>query len=73
MVQAIGSFGDVERGEDGLVDLSGGPAADVAAAVQEHIEEADGTRVVDCDARIANRAGQGEALQVAAAGSRHGC
>ena len=66
MVQAIGSFGDVECGEDGLVDLPGGPAADVTAAVQEHLEEADDARVVDLDAGIANRAdgdGQGEALQ----------
>jgi hypothetical protein len=66
LVHAIGSFGDVERGEDGLVDLSGGPAADVTAAVQEHLEEADDAWVVDLDAGIANRAdgdGQGEALQ----------
>ena len=66
LVQAIGSVVDVECGEDGLVDLPGGPAADVTAAVQEHLEEADDARVVDLDAGIANRAdgdGQGEALQ----------
>src|SRR3984893_7134995 len=66
LVQAIGFVGDVECGEDGLVDLFGGPAADMTAAVQEHLEEADDARVVDLDAGIANRADgdrQGEALQ----------
>ncbi len=48
------------------MDLPRGPAADVTAAVQEHLEEADDARVVDLDAGIANRADgdrQGEALQ----------
>jgi len=31
LVQAIGFVGDVECGEDGLVDLFGGPAADMTA------------------------------------------
>src|ERR1700722_871743 len=56
LVQAIGFVGDVECGEDGLVDLFGGPAADMTAAVQEHLEEADDARVVDLDAGIADRA-----------------
>jgi hypothetical protein len=55
-----------ERGEGGLLDLPGGPAADVTAAIEEHLEEADDARAVDLDAWIAYRADgdrQGEALQ----------
>ena len=66
MVKAVGFLGEVEGGEDGLVDLFGGPAADVAAAVQKDLEEADDARVVDLDAGITNRAdgdGKGKALQ----------
>src|SRR6266404_269321 len=49
-----------------MVDLLGGPAADVTAAMQEDFKEADDARVVDLDAGIADRADgdrQGEALQ----------
>ena len=66
LVEAVGGVGEVERGEDGAVDLLGGPAADVTAAMQEHFEQADDAGVVDLDAGIAHRADgdrQGEALQ----------
>src|SRR4029077_20323047 len=56
----------MEGGEDGVVDLLGGPAADMTAAMQEDFEQADDARVVDLDPRIAHRADgdrQGEALQ----------
>src|SRR5258705_1424656 len=56
----------MEGGEDGVVDLLGGPAADMTAAMQEDFEEADDARVVDLDPGIADRAKggrQGEALQ----------
>jgi len=33
-------IGEIECGEDGLVDLLGGPTADVSAAVQENLEQA---------------------------------
>src|SRR6202047_4057932 len=49
-----------------MVDLLGGPAADVTAAMQEDFKEADDARVVDLDAGIADRADgdrQSEALQ----------
>src|SRR2546423_8748380 len=49
-----------------MVDLLGGPAADMTAAVQEDFKQADDARVVDLDAGIADRADgdrQGEALQ----------
>ena len=44
LVQAVSSLGEMEGGEDGLVDLLGGPAADVSAAVQENLEQADDAR-----------------------------
>ena len=37
LVQTVSLFGEMEGGEDGLVDLLGGPAADVSAAVQENL------------------------------------
>src|ERR1700751_2570312 len=49
-----------------MVDLLGGPAADMTAAMQEHFEQADDAGVVDLDPGIADRADgdwQGEALQ----------
>src|SRR5689334_3812365 len=49
-----------------MVDLLGGPAADMSAAMQEDFEQADNAGVVDLDAGIAHRADgdwQGEALQ----------
>src|SRR5437764_4892006 len=66
LVQAVGSLGEVEGREDGVVDLLGGPAADLTAAVQEDLEQADDARIVDFDPGIADRADgdrQGEALQ----------
>jgi hypothetical protein len=56
----------VEGGEDGVVDLFGGPSAEASATVQEDFEETDDARIVDLDAGVANRADgdwQGEALQ----------
>ena len=66
LVEAVGAVGEVEGGEYGVVDLLGGPAADMAAAMQEDFEQADDARVVDLDPGIADRADgdrQGEALQ----------
>jgi hypothetical protein len=61
LVQAVSLLGEMEGGEDGLVDLLSGPTADVSAAVQENLEEADDARVVDSDSRISDRAdGDGE-------------
>ena len=66
LVQAIGGIGDLERGQDGLVDLPSRPAADVGASMLENLEQADDTGVVDFDAGIADRPNgnwQGDALQ----------
>ena len=66
LVQPVGAVGEVEGGEDGVVDLLGGPAADLTTAVQEDLEEADDAGVVDLDPGIADCADsdwKGEALQ----------
>ena len=47
------------------MDLLGGPTADVRAAVQENLEQADHAHVMDFDSRISDRAdgdGKGNAL-----------
>ena len=54
-----------------MVDLLGGPAADMTAAMQEDFEEADDARVVDLDPGIADRA-KGGRQGAAAAESRRG-
>src|ERR1700737_197509 len=56
LVEPVGAVGEAEGGEDGVVDLLGGPAADLTTAVQEDLEEADDTGVVDLDPGIADRA-----------------
>jgi hypothetical protein len=39
-----------------VVDLLGGPAADMTAAMEEEFEQADNARIVDLDPGIAHRA-----------------
>ena len=51
LVRAVSSLGEMEGSEDGLVDLLGGPTADVSAAVQESLEQADDAHIVDFDSR----------------------
>src|SRR5215813_3569445 len=66
LVQAVGPVGEVEAGKNGVVDLFGGPAAEMSAAMQEDFKEADQAGVVDLDPGIANRTDgdrKGEALQ----------
>ena len=38
LVQPVGAVGEVEGGEDGVVDVLGGPASDLTTAVQEDLE-----------------------------------
>lgn len=40
----------MEGGQDGTVDLLGGPAADGRAAMQQDLHEPDHARVVDLEA-----------------------
>src|SRR5438445_1903283 len=41
LVQPVGAVGEAEGGEDGVVDVLGGPATDLTTAMQEEREEAD--------------------------------
>ena len=66
LVDAVASVGEMEGGDNGLMDLLGGPATDVAATMQEDLEQADDARIMELDAGIADRAdgdGEGEPLQ----------
>ena len=49
LVETVGVVGEIKSGEDGLVDLLGGPAAEVSAGMQEGFEEADEAGIVDLD------------------------
>ena len=65
LVQAVSSLGEMEGGEDGPMDLLGGPTAHMRAAVQENLEQADHAHVMDFGSRISDRAdgdGEGNAL-----------
>jgi hypothetical protein len=66
LVQPVAAVGEVEGGEDGVVDLLGGPAADLTTAVQEDLEEADDAGIADLNPGIADRGDsdwKAEALQ----------
>src|SRR4029077_8469887 len=66
LVEAVGAGGEGEAGQDGVVDLPGGPAADVAAGMEQHFEQANDARLVDLDPWIADRTNggrEGEALE----------
>src|SRR5262249_20252866 len=52
LVEAVSVGREIERLEDGRVDVAGGPAADLRAGVQKNLEETDDTGVVDFDARV---------------------
>jgi hypothetical protein len=66
LVDGVASVGELEGGDNGLMDLFGGPATDVTATVQEDLEQADDARILELDAGIADRAdgnGESETLQ----------
>lgn len=66
LIQTVGFGRELERGEDGFVDLFGRPAADGVAAMEENLQQSDNPGVVDFDSGIAYGAdgdGQGEPLQ----------
>ena len=56
LVESVLFRGKLERGDDGLMNLFGGPAADGAAVMQENLQQSDDPRVMDFDAGIANGA-----------------
>jgi len=66
LVQVVPLCAEPEAGEDHLMELLRGPAADGGAGMQQHLHEADHAGVVNLDAGVLGGAdgdGQGEALQ----------
>ena len=66
LVEAVCVCREIEGGEDGLVDLARRPATDLGAGVQQNLEQADGPRILDFDAGMADRTdgnGQRDPLQ----------
>src|SRR5215468_5192829 len=66
LVEAVSVCGEMEGGEDGLVDLACRPAPDLGTGVQKNLEQADGPRILDFDAGMADRTdgnGQRDPLQ----------
>src|SRR5271165_7071587 len=47
LVESIGRFGELEGGQDRLIDLLGGPATDCVAAVQEDLQQTNDAGLVD--------------------------
>src|SRR5215813_1003479 len=56
LVEAVGVCREIERGEDGLVDLACRPATDLGAGMQKDLKQADDSGVLDFDAGVADRA-----------------
>src|SRR3984893_9536619 len=52
LVEPVGSVGELEDGEDGVIDPRGGPPADMTAAMEEVFEQEDNARIVDLDPGI---------------------
>jgi hypothetical protein len=56
LVEPIGFRGELERGENRLMNLLGRPAPDGAAVMQENFQQPDDPGVMDFDAGVTNRA-----------------
>ena len=56
LVEAVICLGEVERGQDGLMDFLRRPTPDVCAAMQEHLKDANDACVLDLDTGITDRA-----------------
>ncbi len=66
LIESIAVRADTEGGQDGFVDLVGGPAGYYRSAVQQHFHQPDHARVVDLDAGIlcgSNSDGQRQPLE----------
>jgi len=66
LVQAVGPWGKLEGGEDGGMNLFGGPAANGIATVQQDLQQADDASVMNLDSRISDGTGsegQGQPLE----------
>ena len=54
LIEAVSIGGELEGGQDGVVDFACRPTADMSAGVQQDLKEADDTGVVDFDAGMAD-------------------
>jgi hypothetical protein len=66
LVQTVSLVGQVEGGQDGVVNLLRGPTTDGVAAVEQDLQEPNDARIFDPDTGVTNRAngdGEGHALQ----------
>ena len=54
LVERVRFRRQLKRGEDGIVNLSGGPAADRAAVMQQDFEQTDDPGVMNFDSGITN-------------------
>ncbi len=52
VIRQTADAGEVDGGEDGLVDLFGVPVADLCADVKKDFEQGDDTWIVDFDVRV---------------------
>src|ERR1700694_4871945 len=64
LVEAVGLLREIAAGEDGVMDLPGRPAADLRATVQEDLEQAHNTRLVEFEAGVGARTAGGRAGEV---------
>ena len=63
LAEAVGLLGEIEGSKDGVMDVAGGPAADLRTAVEEDLEQADDARLVDLEAGITHRADRDRARE----------
>jgi hypothetical protein len=56
LVQSVSFRGELKRGQNGCMDLFGGPAADGVSAMQQNFQQPDDPGIVDLDAGITDRA-----------------
>ena len=66
LVKAVGFFGKLETLKNNLVNVSGSPAAEAVAAMEQNFQQPDDASLTDLDTGVINRADserQGDTLQ----------
>ena len=66
LVKAVGFFGKLETLKNNLVNVSGSPAAEAVAAMEQNFQQPDDASLMDLDTGVINRADserQGDTLQ----------
>ncbi len=54
LIEAVIPIREVEGGDDGLMDLLGGPTADPGSGVRHRLQNADDPRIMDPEAGVAH-------------------